>query len=642
MKPCYFALSLCGLLLVGLTGFSQAKKDTLSIEQALSRYSMRNIAFSPDGSKAVVVVSQSGIDETLPASHIWLVDVPTKTIRQYTSSAKSETSPKWSPDGKTLAFLSARNGRSQIFLMDVSGGEALQLTKSKTGVNNFDWNPKGQNIAYLADEPATAAEEKRKTDKYDERASSEEDKPTRLFTIDVNTKATKQLGKQNWDINEVKWTPAGDGLLMVTHMLPGKELPEPKLVLYTLKDSTITNIPGPAHSFWGNVVISPDGSTIAYSSARTDGPTTHDIFIQSLKSGAGTNITAKSIDLPVLNARFINDHHLLSVIQKGFTTRLFDISDKGDAKDYGIDQNVRAFDVSANGTVIFESGTASKLSELWLAGPDKKAVQLSHFNIVFDKLPLVQPRFITYKSFDGKSIEGSLFKPTGADATKPLPLVLYIHGGPTGSFTDDYSAWVQLFVQKGYAVFCPNIRGSLGYGWDFITSNRKDWGGNDFKDVMAGVDYLIKNEHIDPNRLGISGWSYGGYMAEWAITQTTRFKAAMSGAGMANLATEFGTESNASYDHWFWGTPYEHYDDFFKHSPIAFIKNAKTPTLIIQGENDTTDPLGQSQELYRGLRYYNVPTELVVYPREPHGFREMKHTMDYYRRMLAWFDKYMK
>jgi dipeptidyl aminopeptidase/acylaminoacyl peptidase len=158
---------------------------------------------------------------------------------------------------------------------------------------------------------------------------------------------------------------------------------------------------------------------------------------------------------------------------------------------------------------------------------------------------------------------------------------------------------------------------------------------------MAGIDYLIKNEAIDSSRLGIAGWSYGGYLAEWAITQTTRFKASVSGAGMANLASEFGTEDGVAYDHWFWGPPYENPDLFMKHSPIAFLKHAKTPTLIIQGEEDETDPKGQSQELYRGLHYYHVPCELILYPREPHGFRELNHNVDFYRRMLAWFKKYV-
>src|SRR5438552_180146 len=157
--------------------------------------------------------------------------------------------------------------------------------------------------------------------------------------------------------------------------------------------------------------------------------------------------------------------------------------------------------------------------------------------------------------------------------------------------------------------------------------NRADWGGADFRDVMAGVDYLVAQKIADPARLGIGGWSYGGYMAEWAITQTNRFKAAVSGAGMANLASEFGTEAGSSGDQWFFGVPYENLDTFMKSSPVKYLKNARTPTLILQGEADRTDPLGQSQELYRGLKYYGVEAELVLYPREGHGLTaEVKPT----------------
>jgi len=171
--------------------------------------------------------------------------------------------------------------------------------------------------------------------------------------------------------------------------------------------------------------------------------------------------------------------------------------------------------------------------------------------------------------------------------------------------------------------------------------NRADWGGADFKDVMAGVNDLIAKGIADPARFGIGGWSYGGYMAEWAVTQTNIFRAAVSGAGMSNLIAEYGTEQSPAYDEWFFGVPYEHADRFLNSSPVVQLKNAKTPTLILQGDDDPVDPLGQSQELYRGLKRYGVETELVTYPREPHGFQEPKHRTDVLNRMLAWFQKYI-
>ena len=171
--------------------------------------------------------------------------------------------------------------------------------------------------------------------------------------------------------------------------------------------------------------------------------------------------------------------------------------------------------------------------------------------------------------------------------------------------------------------------------------NQADWGGADFKDVMAGVDWLIKRGDADPDRLGIGGWSYGGYMAAWAITQTTRFKAAVAGAGMSDLASEFGTVDDSAEDEWFYGTPYENLADFQKSSPITFVKNARTPTLILQGEADRIDPIGQSQQLYRGLKRSGVKTEFVIYPREGHAIQEEKHAVDVLERMLAWFDTYL-
>ena len=623
-----------------VTGVAQTKKDSLTIEQALSKYSIKSPLFSPDGKRAVVVVLQTGLGNDLPASHIWLIDVARKTIRQFTSSKKSETNPKWSPDGNQLAFLSNRNEENQIYLMDINGGEALQLTEAKSSVTAFEWNPKGNTIAYMAEEPASAEEVKKQADKYDEQVVSESVKPTRIFTINVSSKQATQLTHQNWAVEEMKWMPAGDALLLVTQALPLAEIPVYRLSSLLLKDSSVVNISCPAHSFWGNILISPDGNNVAYYSSHVDGPDTNDLFLQSLQTGVAKNLTGKSINRPIWMSKFTDNHHLVSVVQKGFSTNLFSVDDNGTANEYPINQNIRAFDIAADGTLLFESFSATKPSEVWLMGADKKPVQVSHFNKVFDTITLAKPQFISYKSFDGLTIEAALYKPV-TTTTKRLPLVVFIHGGPTSAFINDYSAWVQLFVQQGYAVFCPNIRGSEGYGYDFVTTNRNDWGGNDFKDIMIGVDMLISKENIDSNRMGITGWSYGGYMAAWAVTQTNRFKAAMAGAGIADLASEFGTEDNAVYDRWFFGTPYEHPENFYKHSPISFVKNAKTPTLIIQGENDKIDPVGQSNELYRALRYYNVPTELVLYPNEPHGFKQIKHSIDFYKRMIRWFGKYV-
>src|SRR5262249_2326625 len=251
------------------------------------------------------------------------------------------------------------------------------------------------------------------------------------------------------------------------------------------------------------------------------------------------------------------------------------------------------------------------------------------------------PEIVKYKSFDGVEIEAAMLKPPGP-FTGMRPFVVLVHGGPTGRWSDSFEPWGQLLASRGYVVLYPNIRGSTGYGQKFVEMNRADWGGGDFKDVMAGVDWAIARGLADPNRLGIGGWSYGGYMAAWAVTQTNRFKAAVSGAPVIDMASEVGTENGSAYDEWFYGTPYERLDGFIKASPITYVKNIRTPTLLLQGEDDVTDPIGQSQQFYRGLKRHNVESDLVLYPREGHGFREEKHLLDRLNRVVAWYDRYLK
>jgi dipeptidyl aminopeptidase/acylaminoacyl peptidase len=301
-----------------------------------------------------------------------------------------------------------------------------------------------------------------------------------------------------------------------------------------------------------------------------------------------------------------------------------------------------SFAVSDAGALAFVGENFTEPQEVWFAPSAQQPKKFPSFNKSFDSSLLAKPELFKYKSFDGLEIEAALLKAASSGDNSKLPLIALIHGGPTGAWESSIESWGQLLAGRGYAIFYPNIRGSVGYGEKFIESNRADWGGADFKDVISGIDELVAKNIADPARLGIGGWSYGGYMSEWAITQTTRFRAAVSGAGMANLISEYGTEQHPSYDEWFWGVPYEKPTGFLNSSPFLYVKNAKTPTLILQGDVDPVDPLGQSRELYRGLKRYGVETELVVYPREPHSFQEEKHLLDRLNRIVAWYDKYMK
>jgi len=574
-------------------------------------------------------------------THLWMLDLKTKSFRQFTNSGKSENSPKWSPDGRTLAYMSGRSGVSEIYLIQMDGGEGLQLTRTKDGVRMYEWAPDGKSIIYMISEELSDSLKSLKDKKFDEEVASEQGRPSCFYRIDVASKKAQFLIKRNWGVGEMKTIPGSKSILLLARPQPFEEIQALQLAKFSPEDSTITMLPSPPNSSFGGFVPSPDGRTAAFAGAREDGPVRHDLFIHDLMGNTYRNVTGKSLDRPVAQYRFINNHSLLALVENGFERKLYVVNDDGKITPYGLEDDVQTFDLSADGTLLYVKGGYTELAELYMVSPGGQPEKVSTLNQAIPSVAQVAPKIFTYKSFDGKVIEAALYKPNNAAPNAKIPLITYIHGGPTGAFSVGWSAWIQLLVQAGYAVFTPNIRGSTGYGWDFLAANRKDWGGADFKDIMTGIDYLIKNESIDSGRLGIAGWSYGGYMAEWAITQTNRFKASVSGAGIANLASEFGTESGAEYDHWFWGPPYENQELFLKHSPIAFLKNAKTPTLIIQGEEDVTDPKGQSLEMYTGLHYYHVPCELVLYPREPHGFRELNHSIDFYRRMLAWFKKYV-
>jgi dipeptidyl aminopeptidase/acylaminoacyl peptidase len=415
-----------------------------------------------------------------------------------------------------------------------------------------------------------------------------------------------------------------------------------------LKDGATNEIAAPTGPVF-DLQVSPDGKFLSYRGSRGDGPSPHDLFILPLGGGSARNLTEKAIDRPIEGHAWRAPNQVLAVAEHGFSSQLVSVrlDEKSEPFTKTVDVNPVGRAVSSgSGDMAFVGQTATQPPEIWLmpAG-DHIAERVTKINEELRKVSLIKPEIYRYASFDKTEIEAALYRPAG-QAKGKAPLVVLIHGGPTGRWSDafDYLGWTQLLASRGFAVFCPNIRGSTGYGWSFLVKNRTDWGGDDFKDVMAGVDDLINRGIVDPNRLGIAGWSYGGYMSAWAITQTHRFKAAVVGAGMSDLASEFGTESlgSAQYDHWFYGTPYQKPEGFIKSSPITHLKNATTPTLILHPENDLIDPIGQAQQLHRGLKHLGVKCEFVIYPREGHGPQEEKHLLDIDRRLLRWFDTHLK
>jgi dipeptidyl aminopeptidase/acylaminoacyl peptidase len=621
----------------------------LTAETAVTLRSISDLELSPDGNRLAFVVTEPPTDDGR-ARHIWVYDKRSGEARQFTYSAKSESEPRWSPDGKMLAFLSNREGGEQQIYLLRSSGEGYAVTKGKRSVRSFAWSPDGKQIAFLATDEKTEAEEKKQREKDDARVVDKDDKHARLWLLTLATGDAKALTEPKWDISQLEWQPSGAGLLIIATDHPESDQNTERIFFYRMADNSMTQVLAPRGPF-GNLRYSPDGSSFAYVGCREDGPNPHDLMMARTGEKLAHNLTGASLDRQVFAFHWLgslspkNESGILLVAEDGFHTKLVEYGANGERKDFppiaGVNPTMFAV---GDGGVYFVGRSATRPEELYSWNEKDAPEQLTRLNDSWKQYVLVAPEFYKYKSFDGQEIEAALLKPKNYDGKSRLPLIALIHGGPTGAWEDSLDTWGQLLVARGYAIFYPNIRGSIGYGQKFIESNRGDWGGADYKDVMAGVHDLVERGIADPKRLGIGGWSYGGYMSEWAITQTTEFRAAVSGAGLSNLISEYGTEQHPSYDEWFYGVPYEpeKVTGFLNSSPFVYLKNAKTPTLILQGEADTVDPIGQSQELYRGLKRYGVDAELVLYPRENHGFHERKHQIDRLNRIVAWYDAHMK
>jgi dipeptidyl aminopeptidase/acylaminoacyl peptidase len=610
---------------------------TLTPEQAIKVRRISELTFSADGVHLACSVEEPPKGAEHP-THIWLLDTRSGEFQQFTTSKKSERMPRWSPDGRTLAFLSDRDERNQIYSIRLDGGEGRAVTSGKNAVGSFQWSPDGKNFGFLAAEPKSDAEEKQEKDKDDARVYDRQRDLARFWTVDADGKNLKQITKGAWGIEDFRWLTT-DRILTVTTAQPRVERWIEALYTVSLPDGNFAKFGEPKQPF-GGLSVSPDHKLITYSSTRNDGPDPHDLYLTPADNYKARDLTA-SIDRQVVGVKWQNNSTAVIAALNGFKRSLYRIDASGATSPIALPSSVGDYDIAGNGTLAFVATFFNHPSELWLKPASGEAHQVSHLQDGWDSIALVDAEVFRYQSFDGREIEAALLKPANPAPGVKLPLILYVHGGPSGVFEANYSSWPQVLVARGYAVVMPNPRGSTGYGEEFLKANHADWGGGDFKDEMAAVDAVLARGEFDPNRLGIAGWSYGGYMAEWAITQTDRFKAAVSGAGMFDLAAEYGTEAGPESDEWYFTTPWEHPERFYKSSPVTYIKNAKTPTLILQGENDPIDPIGQSTALYRALKRYNVETELVVYPREPHGPREEKHMLDILTRMAGWFDTHL-
>ncbi len=629
-------------------------------EQLRHYKSMGDPQLSPDGQKVLLRVTDATADGA--KSHIWLVDVGGGAPRQLTFSPEGnkggERTAEWAPDGKVVYFLAHRGEHTSLYKLPMDGGEAkgfdLKVTPladasklpdavpppSPTAkkedekvepveidVISFRISPDGKTIALLVNDPETPGEKKQKDAKADAEWVNHDLHRTRLYFMDVATEKLTVVGI-SLDVRGADWS-ADSARLVVSADEPNgvDELgPAGSTWIVTVGDPAhpvlLTDLPKTA----GGATWSKDGKSILYEGqAKHDAPPGYaDLYEYSLGSKKITNLTdgfAGTIGRGEPIA--LTDGGVLEVAEQGVDVGVLRFSAAGKLEAVklpvtavgGVETNP-----AQSGWLFLGSGGGKPPELLYAAKLGDEPKVLTTPELVPKGVRSVAPKRISWKS-DSFTIDGLLYLPdvpAGVAAAK-VPLVVDVHGGPLGAFNDGYESFVDFLLGQGWAVLRANPRGSTGKGAEFAAANKNDLGGGDYRDIMAGVDYVLKTEPIDPDKTALIGYSYGGEMAGFVEVKTTRFKAVVSMAPVIDQNSEYGTERGSWYDQWYFGKPWLHEADAWRQSPLSGAAQAKTPFLLIQGQEDTTDPLGQSLEMYHALRQMGAPVELVTYPRDDHG-----------------------
>jgi dipeptidyl aminopeptidase/acylaminoacyl peptidase len=652
-----------------LTGFLSAlfaQAPTLwTPEFSMQFKTVGGVVPSADGSRVAWTQTQAVMDaeHSENLTHIFIANADGAHRLQLTRGEQSCTAPSFSADGRYVYFRSARSGKMNLYRIVISGGEAETLTDFKGSLGNYQVAPDGKSVAFTGYEPP-ADEEKNKKEKRDWRVVDSNPSNMAIYVIPAEADADgkrppRKLTDGKRHVEEIAWSPDARAIAFSHTPTPGaddwtrSDLAEVDVASGAVKPIAATNA-AEAHP-----VYSPDGKYLAYTKSSDPPRWASDerLVLVNRATAESRTLPATYDEAPNLLGFTANSSRLLFIEGRHTHTAVYAMPLDGPPEAlFELPKGV----VSIAGSRLNSSGTTLGMAmespeeppEAYVMSlgrtPQPGPQRVSRANADMPKLLLGRTEAVQWKSKDGLAVEGLLTYPANYEAGKKYPLILNIHGGPTGVFTESFIGRaglypIAVFAARGYAVLRPNPRGSGGYGRTFRFANYNDWGGKDYEDDQTGVDHVIAMGVADPDRLAVMGWSYGGFMTSWTITQTHRFKAAAVGAGVTDLWSFTGTSDIPGFlPDYFGGEPWAQFDAFQKHSPITYVKNVTTPTLVLHGEADVRVPTSQGYEYYHALKRQGVTAKMVVYPRQPHGPTEPKFILDIMQRHLDWMDKYVR
>ena len=664
-------------ILIFVSLYAEVNPRGITAEDLYSIKFITDVAISPDDKKIAYVVQEIDSAKNQYRSNIWLMPLDGSPPFQLTASDGENKTPSWSPDSRYLAFASNRSGKSQIWMIPVdedSPGEAWTLTEICDGAWHPVWSPDGTRIAFLS-RVAVPSKRQKKYVKTNNRLIDAEGKEyapdvkvidrlryrqheqylqhsyIHIFTIPINGGEIKQLTSGPFDNFWPTWSPDSKYIAFASNRRGNHDLDNNTDICLIPANGgevrILTNSPGNEH----HPIWSSNGKSIAYIGNKrlNDFTEQHDLWVIS-RTGAHSKNLTEHFDRKVTSAKWSSkSKHLYVLIENQGNRHLCGVSTKGKISKILTGRYlIQKFDISRDkDRIVFVISENVNPGDLYLANKDGRLQQrLTQINRNFmEEHQVIEPEEFWYRSFDGSTIHGWIMKPLGFEAGEKYPLIVEIHGGPYWNYSNDWSHECQLLAARGYVVFYCNPRVSTGYGQEFAQKDHGRWGEGDYQDIMAGVNAVLKMGFVDSTRMGVTGGSYGGYLTNWIVGHTNRFKAAVTQRSLSNLLSFYGTTDHQSFMEFEFGLPWENQEKYLKHSPISYLQNIQTPLLIIHSELDFRVPISQAEELYLGLKRRNVETELVRYPDEGHELSrsgQPLHRVDRLNRIVDWFDRYLK